>query len=525
MLFLSIFGDNVEDALGRGRYLLFYLLSGFAAAAAQILVDPGSPVSMVGASGAIAGVLAALRVSLYPAVAHHEILNPIPILWFFFGLFLELPAWLVIGEFFVVNLMYGLGMLGGNAPGRGRLLRPHRGLPGGARPVALLPRGAAGPRPRPLGRLPPAEPSVLHGGIRTWRPHRSIALGTVECDASVVAPPDDDYEADDRCRPAPHPGLSGAPGGRFPRRRLRRHPDRLAPDRWRRVEIGHASLAFRDEINGATIVLNGRCGVDSEDVPLSSLTQHLFLRFTEREIVEQRVIPFDRREAMRTVLTAKLDGVPMKFEVWVLEKDGCVYNLAYMASPARYDRGAGEFKRFVQGFATVNHANEPRQDDIRAGRGREDPPHADGGEALRGRGLAGRAFRPNRPHDRERLRRGLPPPAGIQSTISQMKSLGVRWMQMLHQRIFVGMVIAMQVQLGAQKFGGMEYTGHIIGLSFSRELARADSRDRGRAHRRGHRREGGVHGRDRAGNRTPSARSGPTPSRSSSSPACSPAWS
>jgi hypothetical protein len=128
------------------------------------------------------------------------------------------------------------------------------------------------------------------------------------------------------------------------------------PERWHRVEVTHASLAFRDEVDGATIVLNGRCGVDGEDVPLESLTQHLFLRFTEREIVEQRVVPFDHREAMRTVLTAKLDGVPMKFEVWVLKKDGCVYDIAYMASPPHYARGAVEFERFVQGFSTVNHA-------------------------------------------------------------------------------------------------------------------------------------------------------------------------
>jgi hypothetical protein len=128
------------------------------------------------------------------------------------------------------------------------------------------------------------------------------------------------------------------------------------PERWHRVEISHAALAFRDEADGATIVVNGRCGVDGEDVPLASLTQHLFLRFTEREIVEQTVVPFDRREAMRTVLTAKLDGVPMKFETWVLKKDGCVYDLAYMASPAHFARGASEFERFVQGFSTVNHA-------------------------------------------------------------------------------------------------------------------------------------------------------------------------
>ena len=125
------------------------------------------------------------------------------------------------------------------------------------------------------------------------------------------------------------------------------------PEAWRRVPISHAALAFRDERDGASIVLNGRCGVDGEDVPLAALTQHLFLRFSDREILEQDVRPFDHREAMRTVLTAKLDGVPMKFEVWVLKKDGCVYDMAYMAPPARFDRGAQEFERFIGAFSTA----------------------------------------------------------------------------------------------------------------------------------------------------------------------------
>src|SRR5262245_54872602 len=80
------------------------------------------------------------------------------------------------------------------------------------------------------------------------------------------------------------------------------------PEGWRRVDTSHAALAFRAEGDGATVVINGRCGTDGEDVPLAALTQHLFIRFSEREIQEQTVIPFDRREAMRTILTAKLDG-------------------------------------------------------------------------------------------------------------------------------------------------------------------------------------------------------------------------
>jgi membrane associated rhomboid family serine protease len=102
MLFLWIFGDNVEDAMGHVRYLVFYLLGGVCAAAAQVLMDPSSTVPMVGASGAISAVLAAYAF-LYPR-SPITVFNPIFILWFFFGLFLQFPAWLVIGEYFVVNL-------------------------------------------------------------------------------------------------------------------------------------------------------------------------------------------------------------------------------------------------------------------------------------------------------------------------------------------------------------------------------------------------------------------------------------
>jgi membrane associated rhomboid family serine protease len=115
MLFLWIFGDNVEDALGRVRYAAFYVLSGIAAAAAQILIDPHSAIPMVGASGAIAGVLAAYG-SLYPR-SPITLLNPILPLWLIFGIFLELPAWVVILEFFVMNLWSGLAMLGSHGGG------------------------------------------------------------------------------------------------------------------------------------------------------------------------------------------------------------------------------------------------------------------------------------------------------------------------------------------------------------------------------------------------------------------------
>ncbi len=99
MLFLHIFGDNVEDAVGHGRYLAFYLLAGLAAASAQVGVDPSSPIPMVGASGAIGGVLAAY-VLLYPK-APVLVLNPVPLLWLVWGLFITLPAWFFVAYWFV----------------------------------------------------------------------------------------------------------------------------------------------------------------------------------------------------------------------------------------------------------------------------------------------------------------------------------------------------------------------------------------------------------------------------------------
>jgi membrane associated rhomboid family serine protease len=102
MLYLWIFGDNVEDRLGRVRYLLFYLLSGVGAAAAQILSDPHSKIPMVGASGAISGVLGAYLL-LYP---HARVVTLV-----FFGWFvrvIEIRALIVLGFWILVQLASGL---------------------------------------------------------------------------------------------------------------------------------------------------------------------------------------------------------------------------------------------------------------------------------------------------------------------------------------------------------------------------------------------------------------------------------
>ena len=111
MLYLWIFGDNVEDRLGRARFLAFYLLCGLAAALLQVAISPGSTVPMIGASGAIAGVLGGYLL-LYPRA---RVLVLVPI--FVFIRLIYLPAPLVLGVWFVLQLFSGAASLGASGGG------------------------------------------------------------------------------------------------------------------------------------------------------------------------------------------------------------------------------------------------------------------------------------------------------------------------------------------------------------------------------------------------------------------------
>ena len=107
MLYLWIFGNNIEDLLGRWRFLFFYLLCGTLAAAAHIILNPLSTLPMVGASGAIAGVLGAYLVSFPRA----RVLVLVFVI--FFVTTARVPAVIVLGFWFVMQLLYALGDAGG----------------------------------------------------------------------------------------------------------------------------------------------------------------------------------------------------------------------------------------------------------------------------------------------------------------------------------------------------------------------------------------------------------------------------
>ena len=103
--FLYVFGDNVEDSMGPIRFAVFYLLCGIAAVAAQTLSNPSSPIPMVGASGAIGGVMGAYAV-LYPRVPVHLLV--------FLGFYVDrivVPAYLMLGYWFLIQVMSGIPAL------------------------------------------------------------------------------------------------------------------------------------------------------------------------------------------------------------------------------------------------------------------------------------------------------------------------------------------------------------------------------------------------------------------------------
>jgi membrane associated rhomboid family serine protease len=102
MWFLWLFGNNIEDSMGRGRFTLFYLLSGIGAAAAQVFADPGSKVPMVGASGAISGVMGAYII-LYPRV---RVWTLVPLGFFLTNV--ALPAWVMLGYWALLQVVGGI---------------------------------------------------------------------------------------------------------------------------------------------------------------------------------------------------------------------------------------------------------------------------------------------------------------------------------------------------------------------------------------------------------------------------------
>jgi membrane associated rhomboid family serine protease len=111
MWFLWLFGNNIEDSMGHARFIVFYLVCGLAAASAQIFTSPSSAIPMVGASGAISGVMGAYLL-LYPNVRVYTL---VPLGFFITSL--ALPAWVMLGYWFGIQFFSGLVSFGGEMGG------------------------------------------------------------------------------------------------------------------------------------------------------------------------------------------------------------------------------------------------------------------------------------------------------------------------------------------------------------------------------------------------------------------------
>jgi len=181
MLFLWIFGNNVEDRLGRIKYLIFYFLAGIVATLAQLATGPNDVVPNLGASGAIAGVLGAYLV-MFP---RRRVLT---LIFFFIITFVYLPAIVVLGAWFILQVFSGVGSLGSrvNAGGGVAFFAHIGGFAFGAISALLFfPKEG-------FGRPAPRRPDLM-GRRRGWYRRRRMGAGRIP-PAPPFGPPPPGYE-------------------------------------------------------------------------------------------------------------------------------------------------------------------------------------------------------------------------------------------------------------------------------------------------------------------------------------------
>jgi len=125
------------------------------------------------------------------------------------------------------------------------------------------------------------------------------------------------------------------------------------PSDWTLVTVNHQNdLAWHSEARGAVAHVDSECD-PGLDIPLIALRSHLLIGFTEREVIEEEIVPMDGREALRNHLTAKLDGVPREILLQILKKDDCVYDFGLITPPgAAFSDALEDFDAMLAGFTT-----------------------------------------------------------------------------------------------------------------------------------------------------------------------------
>ncbi|MCP4502493.1 MAG: hypothetical protein GY822_21285 [Deltaproteobacteria bacterium] len=125
---------------------------------------------------------------------------------------------------------------------------------------------------------------------------------------------------------------------------------------WEDISPGEADAAWINESLNAMLMVNSHCsGVD--DAPLTALTRHLAFGMTEREWLSEDLVQLSGREALESVLVAKLDGVPRKFMFLVLKKDGCVYDVVLSAPPEDFQKARLGYDRMRKKFSVLERSD------------------------------------------------------------------------------------------------------------------------------------------------------------------------
>jgi hypothetical protein len=118
---------------------------------------------------------------------------------------------------------------------------------------------------------------------------------------------------------------------------------------WQSLSLPTANGAWHNDALHASLLVNSHCaGV--ADSPLEGLTSDLLMGMTDREVLSQQKLATSKREALETVATAKLDGVPRKLMLFVLKKDSCVYDLVLDADPDQFDAARTAYVKMRDGF-------------------------------------------------------------------------------------------------------------------------------------------------------------------------------
>ena len=122
---------------------------------------------------------------------------------------------------------------------------------------------------------------------------------------------------------------------------------------WTPVTVDHQNdLAWHSKSKAGVMHVDSDCD-PALDIPLTALRSHLLIGFTDREVVEEELVPMDGREALRTHLSAKLDGVPREILMQILKKDDCVYDFALITPPGpSFETASADFDQLVGGFTT-----------------------------------------------------------------------------------------------------------------------------------------------------------------------------